>query len=302
MDDKPLLDISKPKRPIILYVIIGVQFIAIIALIIVIAVHKCDKCQKCDSPQTIPYNTEHFIPINESFYSNSIEGSKALQGLLNHFDSPYFKMVDIYNMKSNSNRTIFSNFKTYQQTSEYSAQCSALIMALGYYGDTSPSERQCMMDFIGITDPDNCEVNKEFYQKMNMKNFENYINSLGYSSTSNDDYEEGNLPFSDSITFSAWAREILKKNETILVNWADWGGTCSIIIGIDTMGNKSPEDHVIIFADSYDTSDHLNDGYYVISLDKFFYNWNYNKIYYLIPEYEKYATGRFIVIHRKKGN
>ena len=302
MDDKPLLDISKPKRPIILYVIIGVQFIAIIALIIVIAVHKCDKCQKCDSPQTIPYNTEHFIPINESFYSNSIEGSKALQGLLNHFDSPYFKMVDIYNMKSNSNRIFFSNFKTYQQTSEYSAQCSALIMALGYYGDTSPSERQCMMDFIGITDPDNCEVNKEFYQKMNMKNFENYINSLGYSTTSNDDYEEGNLPFSDSITFSEWAREILKKNETILVNWADWGGTCSIIIGIDTMGNKSPEDHVIIFADSYDTSDHLNDGYYVISLDKFFYNWNYNKIYYLIPEYEKYATGRFIVIHRKKGN
>ena len=205
-------------------------------------------------------------------------------------------------MKSNSNRTIFSNFKTYQQTSEYSAQCSALIMALGYYGDTSPSERQCMMDFIGITDPDNCEVNTEFYQKMNMKNFENYINSLGYSTTSNDDYEEGNLPFSDSITFSEWAREILKKNETILVNWADWGGTCSIIIGIDTMGNKSPEDHVIIFADSYDTSDHLNDGYYVISLDKFFYNWNYNKIYYLIPEYEKYATGRFIVIHRKKGN
>ena len=42
MDDKPILDISEPKRPIILYVIIGVQFIAIIALIIVIAVHKCD--------------------------------------------------------------------------------------------------------------------------------------------------------------------------------------------------------------------------------------------------------------------
>ena len=206
MDDKPLLELSGPKRPIILYVIIGVQFIAIIALIIVIAVHKSDKCPKVE-----PYNTKHFIPINESFYTNRIEGSKSFQGLLNHFDSPYFKMVDIYNMESNSNRTIFSNFKTYQQTSEYSAQCSALIMALGYYGDTAPSERQCMMDFIEITDPDNFEVNKEFYQKMNMKNFENYINSLGYSTTSNDDYEEGNLPFSDSITFSVWAREILKK-------------------------------------------------------------------------------------------
>lgn len=311
MDDKPLLDIAEPKRPIILYVIIGIQFIAIITLIIVLAVHKCDECKKCEEcncpevdpiPQPIPYNTEHFIPINESFYTNRTEGSNALQGKLNHFDSPYFKMVDIYNMKSNSNRTIFSNFKTYQQTTEFSAQCADLIMVLEYYGDKAPSERQCMMDFIEVTDPDNFEISKEDYLKFNMKNYENYINSLGYKTTSNDDYEEGKLPFSDSKTFSKWAREILNKNETIVVNWADWGGACSIIIGIDTMGHESPEDHVIIFADSYDTTDHLNDGYYIVNLDKFYFNWIYNKIFYLIPDYEQYATGRFIVIHRKEGN
>ena len=294
MDDKPLMDISENKRPTILYIIIGVLSVIIIILIIVIFAKKCDKCPGEKSP----YNTEHFISVKESFYTNTTGGSRALQGYLNHFDSPYFKMVDVYNMKSNKNRIIFSKFKTYQQTSEYSSQCAALIMALEYYGDIAPSEKECMT-FAGVTNPDTFEDTDEFYQNLNMKNFENYINSLGYKTTSNDDYTEENFPYNNSISFSNWVREILKKNETILINWSDWGGTCSVIIGVDTMGNESAEDHVIILADSYDTCDHLNDGYYIIGLDKFYYNWQSNKIYYFDEEHKQYGTGRFIIIHRK---
>ena len=300
MEDKPLMDISENnKRPTILYIIIGVLIVGNVVLIIVIATKKCDECN-CSKPS--PYNPDHFIPIKESFYTNRIEGSKALQGKLNHFDSPYFKMADIYNMKSNSNRIIFSKFKTYEQTSEYSAQCAAIIMTLEYYGDETPSERQCMKDFAGVNDPDTFVDTDEFYQKLSMKNLEVYINSLGYNTTSNDNYTDDNFPYDDSLSFSSWVREILKKNETILVNWADWGGACPVIIGVDTMGNESPEDHVIILADSYDTCDHLNDGYYLIGLDKFFYNWQYNKISYFNEENEKYASGRFLIIHRKNGN
>ena len=304
MEDKPLIDISENKRPTLLYIIIGVLIAIIIVLIIVIAAKKCDKCDKCDcNNEPSPYNTDHFIQIKERMYTDRNEGSNSLQGKLNHFDSPYFKMVDVYNMKSNSNRTIFSKFKTYQQTSEFSSQCAALIMALEYYGEEAPSERECMMKFGDIENPDEFEGNMEFYKKLDMKSFENYINSLGYETTSNDNYTEDNFPYSDPISFSKWAREILKKNETILVNWADWGGTCSVIIGVDTMGNESAEDHVIILADSYDTCDHLNDGYYIIGLDKFFYNWKYALIHYLNnPEKEQYATGRFIIIHRKNKN
>ena len=94
----------------------------------------------------------------------------------------------------------------------------------------------------------------------------------------------------------------IKKKEPILIYWTDWGGTCSLIIGVDTMGNESPEDQVIILADSYDTCDHLNDGYYIIGLDKFYFNWQNNKINYFNQENEKYAAGRFIIIHRKNGN
>lgn len=307
MED-PLTNISENnKRPTILYIIIGVLIAIIIVLIIVIAVKKCDdcdECPKCKCEEPSPYNTDHFIKIKESFYTDRIEGSKALQGELNHLNSPYFKMVDVYNMVSNENRTIFSKFKTYQQTSEVSSQCAALIMALEYYGEEAPSERDCMMNFAKIDDPDNFVEDSEFDKKLDMKSFENYINSIGYTTTSNDDFTEENFPYSDSESFSKWAREILKKNETILVNWADWGGTCSIIIGVDTMGNESPEDQVIILADSYDTCDHLNDGYYIIGLDKFYYNWDLNSLYYLKDDEEKkkYATGRFIIIHRKNSN
>lgn len=266
------MDISEQKRPTFLYIIIGVLTAVIIALIVVIVVKKCDKCE-CNCPKEeanipSPYNTSHFIPINESFYTDRIEGSKAVQGSLNFFDSPYFKMVDVYNMESNSNRTIYSKFKTYQQTSEVSSQCAALIMALEYYGDKAPSERECMKTFAKIDDPDSFEPDEEFKKNLNMKNFENYINSLGYKTTSNDNYTEEEFPFSDSLSFSNWVREILNKNETILVNWADWGATCSIIIGVDTMGTEYAEDDAIILADTYDTCDHLNDGYYIYKRSK----------------------------------
>ena len=70
------------------------------------------------------------------------------------------------------------------------------------------------------------------------------------------------------------------------------------VVGIDNMGNsENCLDHVIILGDTYDTSDHLNDGFYVIGLDKFYYNWQSNEISYL-----ENSTGTFVVIHRKKGN
>ena len=207
-------------------------------------------------------------------------------------------MVDVYNMESNANRTILSKFKTYQQTSEYSAPCACIIMALTYYGDTPPSERQCMKDF-GVIDPNNFEPNEEFFEKIKMKKTEEYINSLGYTTTSNENFTEENFPFNRTDQFTSWVKEILKNNETIMVLWSDWSGTTSLIIGVDDMGHEAGDDQVVILADTYDTSDHLNDGYYILGLDKFFYNWQYINLTYEggIPGE---TGGKFIVIHRKK--
>ena len=63
------------------------------------------------------------------------------------------------------------------------------------------------------------------------------------------------------------------------------------------MGNsENCLDHVIILGDTYDSCDHLNDGFYIIGLDKFYYNWQSNDLSYLPAP----STGTFVVVHRKK--
>ena len=111
MEDKPLLNNSETKKPIILYIIIGVLAIVVIVLAILLGTKKCNCENTCpkDDPH---YDTKHFVERKGNVFSDRIEGSAILQGTLNHFDSPYFKMLDIYNMKSNENRTILTNFKT----------------------------------------------------------------------------------------------------------------------------------------------------------------------------------------------
>ena len=47
------------------------------------------------------------------------------------------------------------------------------------------------------------------------------------------------------------------------------------------MGTDSFGDDVIILADPYDTSDHMQDGYHIVPAERFFYMWLDKKI---LPE------------------
>jgi hypothetical protein len=58
-----------------------------------------------------------------------------------------------------------------------------------------------------------------------------------------------------------------------MVEWGDWDGHWQTIIGYDTMGTPSFGDDMIIFADTYDTSDHWQDGYCFYPAERFFYMW-----------------------------
>ena len=309
MEDKPLLNNSETKRPIILYVIIGVLLVAVIVLAVLLGTKKCNcetQCPECPSCPDCPkcpvddphYDESHFIPIKERVFTNRTEGSSALQGKINHFDSKYFKMIDVYNMESNENRTILPKFKTYQQTSELSGHCAAIIMALNYLGETSLTERQCQID-LGIPDPDTHDPDDYEYQKYaDISYIREEIQKFGFKTTSNDNFTEENFPYEDALGFSKWAQEIIKKGDVILVNWADWGGTTSVVVGIDNLGiTETPYEHVIILGDTYDTCDHLTDGFTIMSLEKFYYNWQSNKVPYLSE-----GTGQFLVVHKKDAN
>ena len=58
------------------------------------------------------------------------------------------------------------------------------------------------------------------------------------------------------------------------------------------MGTESESDDVLILADPYDTSDHLQDGYVVNSAERFFYMWFDHSI---LPEDQRAQP--FIVAH-----
>jgi hypothetical protein len=73
--------------------------------------------------------------------------------------------------------------------------------------------------------------------------------------------------------FVSWILGHLDNNEPIMVEWGDWDGHWQTIIGYDTMGTPSIGDDMIILADSYDTSDHWQDGYYFYPAERFFYMW-----------------------------
>ncbi len=57
-----------------------------------------------------------------------------------HSDSKYYMNPDFYNMKSDDELTIISNFKTFQQTSEWSCGSATLLMVLENFGVTDYSE------------------------------------------------------------------------------------------------------------------------------------------------------------------
>ena len=129
MED-PLSDsIKETKRPILLYIIIVVLIIVIIILSILLAIESSDRKEKVDIIN--PINEKNFLPVTDSFYIDDPEnGAYSYHGIGNHLQSEYFKILDVYNMKSTKTRSILTNFKTYQQTSEFSSPCSLIIMIL----------------------------------------------------------------------------------------------------------------------------------------------------------------------------
>ena len=57
-------------------------------------------------------------------------GADAFDHMLDHTDSRYYVINDYYNMASGDGLHILSNFRTYQQTTEYSCACASARMVL----------------------------------------------------------------------------------------------------------------------------------------------------------------------------
>jgi len=191
------------------------------------------------------------------------EGADSVERDGDHVDSPYFSTLDYYNMESTDTLTILHNFKTYQQTSEWSCGVASALMVLNWYdklGDYTEeslaafrsnglaaegtSTRQCIEIFEGVG---------------------------GFDVYSTFDCADNVY---DVFTYD-YIQQTLAEGKPIMIGWNDWGGHWQVIIGYDNMCTETTQDDVLIVADPYDTTDHNQDGYGTYGAERFLYNFTF---------------------------
>ena len=190
-------------------------------------------------------------------------GADSVEREGDHADSPYFKAPDFYNMKSTESLTILSNFKTQQQTSEWSCGVSSALMILNWYGRLGEHNEETLAQFRsnGLK-PGATSMSQLVDIFEGIGGFELY----SVLDCADNVYDIFTLEY---------IQETLKAGNPIAIGWNDWGGHWQVIIGYDTMGTETTQDDVIIVADSYDTTDHNQDGYGIYGAERFLYNFTF---------------------------
>ena len=190
------------------------------------------------------------------------DGADSVERDGDHEDSIYFAHPDFYNMESTDTLTILSHFKTLQQSSEWSCGVDSALMVLNYYDKLGNHTEESLAMY---------RTNQLAQEATSLESMIKIFEGVGgmeihstYDYTQEEAAEKINL---DMI------RKYLKDGVPVMIAWNDWGGHWQTIIGYDDMGTETTQDDVIIVADSYDTTDHNQDGYVIIPAERFYYNW-----------------------------
>ena len=195
------------------------------------------------------------------------DGADSVERLGDHADSPYFAHPDYYHMQSSDTLTILTGFQTMQQTSEWACGVTSTLMVLNWYdrlGDWNEESLAALRHSLEGT-------GLAGYPGTTLRQAMDIFDGVGgFTYTTNLDYED---PSSEvwMDTIQGW----LAEGKPVMVCWNDWGGHWQVIIGYDTMGTETTQDDVIIMADSYDTTDHCQDGYGIYGAERFYYNFTF---------------------------
>ena len=191
------------------------------------------------------------------------DGADSVERLGDHPDSPYFSHLDFYHMTSTDTLTILTNFKTIQQSSEWSCGVASALMTLEWYGLRGDYTEETLASLRSTgTTPEATSLS----QMIEM--FEGVGGFTCYSAI------DAGEDVYDIFTFD-YIQETLAAGNPIMIGWNDWGGHWQVIIGYDNMGTETAQDDVIIVADPYDTTDHNQDGYGVYPAERFLYNFTF---------------------------
>lgn len=157
-------------------------------------------------------------------------------------------------MGNTSSLTILPRFATYQQTTEYTCGPAALVMA-AYYRGLLLTELEVAKATV---------TNKK--TGTSTEQMVNYLKDTGWNVRSS-------LNEPDIATLQ-FLKNQLKIGNPVVVEWVDWAGHWQVAIGYDDMDTPTDmSDDVLLMADPYDTSDHLQGGYAIVQANRFQCMW-----------------------------
>ena len=251
-----------------------------VTAIITLSMVGCGKSQLNDSSiKEEPTKVKNIIEYPKG-YDTTSSGASSFANSGDHKDSPYFSQLDIYNLKFTDTLTILSEFETYQQTTEVTCGPASALMVLNHFGENNYHELQiaelmkCHKDLNGNNTEEPGVANEQGEIGTSTDKMVKFFEEIGWEVDSSlVKAQKDGYTFYDYNDFKDFVLENINNNTPIMVEWIDWSGHWSNIIGYDTMGTESTLDDVLILADPYDTSDHSQDGYKIYSSERFFYMW-----------------------------
>ena len=166
------------------------------------------------------------------------DGADSVERQGDHENSPYFAHPDVYNMESTDTLTVLHNFKTQQQTSEWSCGVTSALMVLEWYGKLGDWNEESLAALRHSLDG----TELEGYPGTTLNQEMDIFNGVGgFDMVTTYDYPNG-----------IWVEDIqgwLAEGKPILIAWNDWGGHWQVIVGYDTMGTETTQDDVLLVAD-----------------------------------------------------
>ena len=231
------------------------RVIALTILIVMMA--TCAQAEESNA------NHSDMMKMPRTFDLNPENGADSVERLGDHLDSPYFSHPDFYNMTSTDTLTILSHFQTFQQTGEWSCAVACTMMVLNWFDRLGDYNEQTLACFRPQRDNPEPTTLSEL-----IAIFDGVGGFTCYSTIDAGDRI-------DEVFTLDYIRETLASGIPIMIGWNDWGGHWEIIIGYDDMGTELRQDDVLIIADPYDTTDHNQDGYGVLSAERFMNNFSF---------------------------
>ena len=187
------------------------------------------------------------------------EGADAYNGALDHTNSRYYPIVDYFWLEPEEDLRILPQFRTYQQTTEYTCGAASALMVLYRFGVETYDEMALAQAMK--TDPE---------KGTTVEGMAGFFESIGWDVDSHAGTE---YRLEEIEAWRAYLTEQLDAGIPVMVDWEDWAGHWQVIIGLDGCGTDDPYDDVLILADPYDITDHCQDGIYIFSFGRFFDMW-----------------------------